>query len=289
MSDSEHEFGGVSTDLKLSMVEGYLGAFTKALRGKFKELWYIDAFAGTGERTVKIKAEADGLWDSAERIERRRGSALIALQVDPSFDRVVFIEKKRSHCEALRHLKAEHEKPGQQIDVFRGDANSMIVEFLKGRTWSGVRAVMFLDPYGLNLHWSTLEAIKATGAIDIWYLVSLEGLFRQASKDPKKLSSQKRHAITRMLGTGDWEAEWYKAPASTGYSLLDHMGITESGDNSADQRRTATVSDMEDYVLKRLKTLFRLCCHQSDSATKAACIHSRYFSQCLIQVVRQSV
>jgi hypothetical protein len=72
MKSTDHEFGGVSTDLKLSVVDDYLRAFTTALRGKFKDLWYIDAFAGTGERTVRHSAQDAGLFDPAteERIER---------------------------------------------------------------------------------------------------------------------------------------------------------------------------------------------------------------------------
>ena len=88
MTISDHEFGGVSTDLKLSMVQGYLSAFTTALRGRFSELWYIDAFAGTGERTVRLEATAANLFDdeAPERVERRRGSAQIALDTKPSFE-----------------------------------------------------------------------------------------------------------------------------------------------------------------------------------------------------------
>jgi hypothetical protein len=62
----DHEFGSQATELKLSVVEAYLRAFTTALRRKFPELWYIDAFAGTGER--------------AERIPARRGSLLGSTQ-----------------------------------------------------------------------------------------------------------------------------------------------------------------------------------------------------------------
>ena len=70
----DHEFGDQHTELKLSIVEKYLKFFTTALRGKFKELWYIDAFAGTGSRTVRHEERAAGLLDSGEpeRIERRR-------------------------------------------------------------------------------------------------------------------------------------------------------------------------------------------------------------------------
>src|SRR5882757_4338137 len=60
----DHEFGDQHTELKLSIVEKYLKFFTTALRGKFKEHWYIDAFAGTGSRTVRHEERAAGLLDA---------------------------------------------------------------------------------------------------------------------------------------------------------------------------------------------------------------------------------
>jgi three-Cys-motif partner protein len=106
----DHEFGDQHTELKLSIVEKYLKFFTTALRGKFTELWYIDAFAGTGSRTVRHEKRAAGLLDSGEpeRIERRRGSARIAIDVKPPFDFIVFIENKPTYVGALQELAASH-------------------------------------------------------------------------------------------------------------------------------------------------------------------------------------
>ncbi|MER8846015.1 three-Cys-motif partner protein TcmP [Mesorhizobium australicum] len=246
-SGADHEFGNLSTDLKLSLVEGYLKAFTSALRSKFPELWYIDAFAGTGERTVKTKAvpALNFLPAIEEKIERRRGSARIALDVSPCFDRIVFMDKKRKHCAALETLKAEF--PAREIDIVRGDANAAILAELSSTRWVGKRAVMFLDPYGMDVAWSTLEAIRRTEAIDVWYLVSLAGLFRQASHDPKNLTARKRAAITRMLGTDEWESEWYRftPPVADLISTIDETHL-----------RIADVDAMEQFVGKRLKALF---------------------------------
>jgi len=52
-------------------------AFTRALKPRFKQLWYIDAFAGTGSRTVRVEARKGDLFDAPapERVEQRRGSA----------------------------------------------------------------------------------------------------------------------------------------------------------------------------------------------------------------------
>jgi len=149
MVATDHQFGSVSTDLKLSLVEGYLGAFTTALRPNFSELWYIDAFAGTGERTVVIPGRAADMLgpEVEEPIERRRGSAKIAIDVVPHFDRLIFMEKRPRHCAALLELKASH--PTREIDVIPGDANAAIVSVIKRHNWSGTRAVMFLDPYGM--------------------------------------------------------------------------------------------------------------------------------------------
>jgi hypothetical protein len=49
---ADHKFGGEHTELKISVIEAYLKAYTTALRRKFSELWCIDAFAGTGSRAI---------------------------------------------------------------------------------------------------------------------------------------------------------------------------------------------------------------------------------------------
>src|SRR5690242_5660920 len=117
----DHEFGAQHTELKLSVVENYLKAFTKALRAKFPQLWYIDAFAGTGARTVRVVAKDGDLFEmpAPERVERRRGSARIAIEVEPKFDRLIFMDTKRSHCAALSELKKQHSD--RQIFVVKID------------------------------------------------------------------------------------------------------------------------------------------------------------------------
>lgn len=242
---ADHEFGNVSTDLKLSLIEAYLNAFTTALRSQFPELWYIDAFAGTGERVIRQVAVAKDLLPGIEeRIERRRGSAKIALDVSPGFDRVIFMEKKKAYCKALERLREQY--PGRVIDIVRGDANTAIAAEIDARNWVGKRAVIFLDPYGMEVNWTTLELIRKTEAIDVWYLVSLAGLFRQATRDPAKMDEKKRAAITRMLGTEEWIDAWYNRPRSNDlFGEHDHV-----------YQRTADVESIEDFVGARLKALF---------------------------------
>lgn len=239
---AHHEFGSDATDLKLSLVSEYSCAFTRALRGKF-QLWYFDAFAGTGERTERVPAREAGFFTSAapECIIRHPGSAKIAIGVEPPFDQLVFIEQRARAVRALQALRGEHRD--RAIEVTAGDANVEIPKLLRHVNWRSTRAVMFLDPYGMNVDWQTLKAIAQTRAIDLWFLFSLSGLVRQAARSADAIDDHKRAAITRALGTNEWERELY----ARGHGFFsDRLPL----------RRATNVAGLEDYVRRRLKTIF---------------------------------
>jgi three-Cys-motif partner protein len=97
----------------------------------------------------------------------------------------------------------------------------------------------------MNVSWETLEAIAKTGAIDVWFLFSLSGLYRQAALSASAIDKTKRAAITRVLGTDEWEQELYAVGQQ---SLFP--------DETQELRRTADVSRLQGYVRARLKTIF---------------------------------
>lgn len=51
-----------------------------------------------------------------------------------------------------------------------GDANTEIQRICNTWDWRKRRAVLFLDPFGMQVTWSTIEAIAKTEAIDMWLL-----------------------------------------------------------------------------------------------------------------------
>jgi three-Cys-motif partner protein len=240
---ADHEFGSEATDLKLSLIKDYSCAFTRALRGKFRELLYFDAFAGTGERTERVPAREPSFFTpgTPERIIRHPGSAKIAIGVEPPFDRLVFIEQRLRAVKALRALQAQHHD--RAIDVVAGDANIEIPKLLRTINWRSARAIMFLDPYGMSVDWETLKAVASTRAIDVWFLFSLSGLYRQAARNADMINEHKRAAVTRALGTADWEQELYAPP----------QGFFS---NQQPLRRAASVAGLEAYVRRRLETIF---------------------------------
>jgi three-Cys-motif partner protein len=102
---------------------------------------------------------------------------------------------------------------------------------------------MFLDPYGMSVSWETLKAVAETGAIDVWFLFSLSGLYRQAARSADAIDDDKRAAITRVLGTDNWERELYGRQGDLFFG-------------KGPLKRTADVGRLQDYVQARLKTIF---------------------------------
>lgn len=227
--DSEsHRFGGQWTLDKLSMVRQYLGGYTTALKNQRFRLMYIDAFAGTG----RFEVGSGEVYD---------GSATIALATMPPFQQITFIEKRRSRCDALKQLANQHRH--RDITVIQGEANEELQRLCASFDRSRFRAVLFLDPYGLDVAWPTLEAIRKTEAIDVWYLCSFSGLYRQMAIDHRKVDADKDAAITRFFGTESWREELYE-PVPTG----DLFGV--------ERRQRLNLEALRAFVTRRLTSLF---------------------------------
>lgn len=240
-----HEFGGQHTDLKLSVIEKYLIGYTTALRSQFSQLWYIDAFAGTGNRTVRTVTNGSDLLETSvvERVDIRRGSAQIALDTKPDFDFLVFIEQNPRYVAELEDLAARNLQ--RRIRVVSGDANAALKSLVENNRWIDKRAVVFLDPYGMEVEWSTLQALASTKAIDVWFLFPLAGLFRQATRKLTDIDPSKRAALIRMFGDDAWEQELYPK-----HNDGDLFG------NASERERLADVKGLENYTKLRLKTIF---------------------------------
>ena len=177
-SGKGHQFGGDWTSRKLEILKGYLKSYTTALKDKptaanpFRKA-FIDAFAGTGYRDArrdesKAPSAQNLLFPDFSGNEPQSlldGSARLALQITPRFDRYIFIERNRERCAELEELKREFPDLAMDIDVRQGDANLQIQD-LCSKDWSSRRAVLFLDPYGMQVEWQTIEAIAGTKAID---------------------------------------------------------------------------------------------------------------------------
>jgi three-Cys-motif partner protein len=237
-----HQFGGTWTDQKLDVLEGYLAAYTTALqKAKFTK-GYIDAFAGSGYRDAK--RDVPDLMEN-EPQELLEGSARRALRVQPSFDGYIFIERHAGRRAQLEQLKTEFPNQANSIQVRGGDANVQLQDICRV-SWAKRRAVLFLDPYGMQVDWSTIEAVARTAAIDMWLLFPLGIGVNRLLKRDADIPAAWRDRLTALLGTADWFDEFYGTETTT-----DLFG--ERHTRTVKKASTETIGK---YFVDRLKTVF---------------------------------
>jgi three-Cys-motif partner protein len=179
---AEHTFGGSWTEIKLAHLHKYLKAyrqiFTQHENARYFKTWYVDAFAGTGSRLAPAAATELALfqdvYDDEDTTGYLDGSAKIALGLPEPFDNYFFIEKSKGRVNELKEtIEKSHPDLLPHCNFKHGDANSVLKAWCQERNWKKERAVVFLDPYGMQVEWSTIEALAATKAIDLWYLFPL--------------------------------------------------------------------------------------------------------------------
>lgn len=226
-----HRFGGDWTALKLEVLGKYLAAYTTALKNQPFRKIYIDAFAGTGYRVSPDPDEAvPSLFPSLSE-ERGRlldGSARIALKTEPCFDRYIFIERDARRCAELDALGEEFPDRAAAIDVKQGDANVVVRELCQG-PWKSQRGVLFLDPYGMNVEWATIEAIAATKAIGLWLLFPLGiGVNRLLTRSGERPAGWNERLDT-IFGTTEWRTEFYKVEETKDLFGGVETNVTKAG------------------------------------------------------------
>jgi three-Cys-motif partner protein len=245
------EFGGGWTQRKLEVLKKYLQAYTRIfkrnIRARHFTISYVDAFAGTGTlRRPALGGLAKflpGLHENEE--EFRKGSVRRALEVDPPFDKYVFIEKNAKKCIELEFIAAEF-TGRRTVKVVHDDANSGLLRWCKNLDARQERAVVFLDPFGASVRWEVISALAQTRAVDLWVLFPYFAINRMLIRErrPPKTWADR---LTAVFGTSEWKDSFYST--SSFQSLLDSSKV-EFVRKSADHR---TITD---FFVKRLSQEF---------------------------------
>ena len=215
---AQSEWGGEWTRTKLEILRAYLVAYTSVLKKKKGlNLWYIDAFAGTG--TVVLEDE--------EGLAFLDGSAQIALDVrDRHFDRLIFIEQDDGKAGALQRLT---HLPSQHVSVRRGDANQEVRRLCESTDWRSTRAVAFIDPFATQTDWATVAALATTKAVDTWILFPVQAIRRMLPRDalPESVSPDWAEHLNRVFGDESWRGLYSLSPQSSMFD--DRAMVTDRG------------------------------------------------------------
>ena len=238
MNTRGHRFGGDWTEQKLECVSKYLGAYTQIMKDRnYLHFTYIDAFAGTGYRELQHN-------EDTELPHFLAGSARKALEVIPPFREYIFIEEDEDSFAELQNLTNEF--PNHNIECINANANQFLTDLCEEREWRTNRALVFLDPYGMQVDWKTIESIARTQAIDLWLLFPIGMGVSRLLKNDGEIASSERRKLDLVFGETDWFDEFYQ--------LALQSSLFSEGDEW--EKRDDVLAEIEQYFLKRLESVF---------------------------------
>lgn len=238
-------FGGTWTEEKLRVIQDYLKAYLQIMhkhpRAQKFRIAYVDAFAGCGWRYDKPGLSGPVLEDFEEaEAALLAGSPRKALELEKPFHRYIFVETDRASSKRLRTLQAEF--PNRNIEVVDEDANTFIPRWLGGLQWND-RAVVFLDPYGMEVRWTTIECLGHSRKVDVWWLLPISAILRLLPHS----GPDEAHArcLTTLWGTEEWQGYFYETREQP--TLFGVETYTE---------REATVRRVIEFTQLRLRKAF---------------------------------
>lgn len=197
--------GGLYVKLKLGALSDYINIFTTAMSKKaWSSLNYVDLLSGPGEIYIE---------ESRQYLD---GSPILALNADPKFDNLWFVEKVKVNFQPL-------EKRCSVIDInsrancIHGDCNEKVTEIVETidkldqqyRMESRAPSLnlAFLDPDGCKtLQWSTIERLASIKHMDLIINYSTSTVLRTI-----KLQSEADNVtvLDEFFGGYDWR-DFYK-------------------------------------------------------------------------------
>lgn len=127
------------------------------------------------------------------------------------FHSYTFIEKTPWRIQRLREL--EDEFPDRDIRICEGDCNRIITTEITPRIRYKRfnRGLIFLDPFGMNTEWSTIEQIAETRALEIFMNFPVMALNRTVlPNDPNALTEAQIERMNRFWGSTAWRDDIYE-------------------------------------------------------------------------------
>ncbi len=207
----------------------YLSAYTRIMAKQSFRYVYVDAFAGPGRARVRASTHDDPTYDIFNLGEEFRkdeeakqlldGSPVVALDIEPPFTHYVFLEREPDRVEMLEKL--EHQYKGRrQIVIRRGDCNDYLNHKLVDNPqidWRIWRAVVFLDPFGMQVSWKTIARLAATRAIEVFLNFPVGMSIQRLLRRDGKFTERQRRKLDDYFGDPGWfDVVYPKSPGLFG-------------------------------------------------------------------------
>jgi three-Cys-motif partner protein len=223
---------------KLDALARYLDFYTKVLKNQPWRTLYLDAYAGGGRAVLRTgdrppSSGADLFSDAppidTEARELIDGSPRIALGVTYPFDRYILVDSDPDRVAELQALKAEY---GDQrtINVLKATAAEG-VHWVTRQPISRKthRGVAFLDPFGANLDWASVQKLAETGLFEVVVNFALSMAIQRMLPNSGDVPEAWAAALDAYFG----EHTWFDAVYEHGGGLFGGSIIKKRVDYSA--------------------------------------------------------
>jgi three-Cys-motif partner protein len=188
------EVGAWTLD-KLALIAYYLPKFAELCTEKAHGWYFVDGFAGIGA-------------NSSPEFATAKGSALLGVTQEPPASRALLVELNADDAAILEHRVQPH---SERVRVICGDTNRVLPTALgSDLTNLYLPAFCVLDPYGLNLNWSTVEACakhRAYGTpYELLVYFSTPGAARSAGVRAPGFMEANQARLNLTFGGDAWRA-----------------------------------------------------------------------------------
>jgi three-Cys-motif partner protein len=189
--------GRAYTPRKLKLISEYMDLFNQVTKDNpWIERFYIDLQAGPGKNRVGDQIVL--------------GSPLLALTIEHPFTQYIFNEQDPMLYAALEQ-RVSVSPLRDRIKLYKGDVNQVVSQVCKElvecdtraklrRKWSTMN-LAFLDPNGLELHWSTVSQLARMKKMDLIINFSTMGLTRNIDW---AIEQEGVTAVDRFFGNQAW-------------------------------------------------------------------------------------
>ncbi|MBC8527170.1 MAG: three-Cys-motif partner protein TcmP [Candidatus Cloacimonetes bacterium] len=212
------DFGGEWTEQKLKAFIKYVKAYLTILKKQKWQTIYFDGFAGYGNKTKEKSLDKYNLLtlfdleEEVENIDVYEGSVqrILSLKEPHTFDYYYFIDSNEKYIKNLEETKSEIVHISQnRIIIRKDDCNNQIIKLADALKRKKYAALIFLDPFGMQVKWKVLENLRNTRS-DLWILLpSGVAINRLLDKD-KKLKHKEKLMELFGLPIQEIEKEFYQ-------------------------------------------------------------------------------
>ncbi|MGI4873427.1 MAG: three-Cys-motif partner protein TcmP [Janthinobacterium lividum] len=208
-------FGGNWTAEKIDVFMKYVSAYLQIMKNQSHfRLLYFDGFAGSG--VINPDEDPDQFMQGV-------ATQVLSITEPREFDLYMFVEKNPDRAANLQALVEQYfPDKGKRVRIAEGDCNEkllLLAAYMRSPLHRNDRALAFIDPFGMQLSWDTLAALRGI-EMDAWILVPTGIGIGRLLKNDGQIRPAWMARLQDFLGMNEEEIRGYFYREETTHTLF---------------------------------------------------------------------